>query len=361
MMMRATSLLLSCALAAAANAQGFGAVYTLTNEPAGNAVQVTLRLPNGVLLPFASFDTTGTGTGVGLGSQGALAMSGNDKFLYAVDAGSDQVTMFHVLFGIFLLRTDTEATGDRPTSVATHGNLVYVLNAGDDTVRGFRRTGYQLQPIAGASYPLSQAAAAGAQVGFSPDGKHLVVTERATNRIDVFAVNGNGTLGAVTFNASAGNTPFGFSFRDDGTLVVSEALGGTADASVTSTYRIQNDGTLLTISGAVPTEETAACWVAIPKQGTFAYTTNTGSGTITGYALDGAGQLTPLDANGITGDLGGSAQPIDFEFSPNGRYLFVLDAGNDRIRTFFRQLDGGLQLLATSVDVVDGTAGMVVR
>ncbi|MBL8749635.1 MAG: beta-propeller fold lactonase family protein [Planctomycetes bacterium] len=361
MMIRHTSLLLSLALTATATAQGFGAIYTLTNATAGNAVNVNLRLPNGVLLPFASFDTTGTGTGTGLGSQGALALSANDKFLYAVDAGSDQVTMFHVLFGIFLLRADTEATGDQPTSVATHGNLVYVLNAGDDTVRGFRRTGNHLQPIVGASYPLSQPAAAGAQVGFSPDGKHLVVTERATNTIDVFAVNGNGTLGAVTFNASAGNTPFGFSFREDGTLVVSEAVGGMADASVTSSYRIQTDGTLLTISGAVPTDETAACWVAIPSQGHYAYTTNTGSGTITGYELDGAGQLTRLDANGVTGDLDSTARPIDFEFSPNGRYLFVLDSGNDRIRTFSRRPDGSLALQATSIDVVDGTAGMIVR
>jgi 6-phosphogluconolactonase len=360
-MIRIGSLLLSLSLTSVAAAQGFGAVYTLTNETAGNAVQVTLRLPNGGLLPFASFDTTGTGTGGGLGSQGALALSQNRQFLFAVDPGSDQVTMFRVLFGIFLLRLDTCATGDRPTSVAVHGNLVYAMNAGDDTVRGFRRVGNQLQAIAGANYPLSQAAAAGAQVGFSPDGDHLVVTERATNRIDVFAVNGNGTLGTVRYNMSAGATPFGFLFRDDGTLVVSEAVGGMPDASVTSSYRIQNDGTLQTISGAVPTMETAACWVAIPAQGNFAYVTNTASGTISGYGLNGMGQLMPLNASGITGDLGSTARPIDFEFAPCGRYLFVLDSGNDRIRTFFRRLDGGLELQASSVNVVDGTAGLIVR
>ena len=360
-MTRFASLLVATAIASSLTAQSLGAVFTLTNDTSDNAVAVTLRLPFGTLLPLGEFSTGGTGTGAGLGSQGALATSGNDRFLFAVNPGSDEITMFRLLFGVVPVRLDTEATGDRPTSVAVRGNLVYVLNAGSDSVTGFRRQGNALSAIPGATYPLSQAGAAAAQVGFSPDGDHLVVTERATQRITVFSVNGNGTLGTVQFNQAAAPTPFGFLFRDDGLLVVSEAVGGAPDAGVTSSYRIQANGTLQVVSAAVATTETAACWVAIPEDGDFAYVTNTGSGTITGYATSAMGQLTMLDADGVTGDLGATARPLDFEFDPNGRFLFVLDSGNDRLRGFRRRSDGSLDLLATSIAVPDGTAGLLVR
>lgn len=360
-MTRLPSLFLSLAFAGTALGQNFGAVFTLTNDPVENAVAVTLRLPFGGLLSLGEFSTDGTGTGGGLGSQGAMATSANGQFLYAVNPGSDEITMFRLLFGVLPLRLDTESTGDRPTSVAVRGNLVYVLNAGSDSVTGFRRQGNGLVAIPGATYSLSQAGAAAAQVAFSPDGDHLVVTERATQTITVFAVNGNGTLGAVTHNQAAAPTPFGFQFRDDGLLVVSEAVGGMPDASVTSSYRIQGDGTLLVVSGAVPTTESAACWVAIPRHGDFAYVTNTGSGTITGYSADAFGNLVRLDADGVTGDLGTGAGPIDFEFDPAGRFLFVLDAANDRVRVFRRRNDGGLVLQAAGIDMPNGTAGLLVR
>ncbi|MEO6593507.1 MAG: beta-propeller fold lactonase family protein, partial [Planctomycetota bacterium] len=202
-MLRPTSLLLSLSLATGTIAQDFGTVYTLSNATASNSVTVTLRLPNGGLLPFAEFSTAGTGTGGGLGSQGALAASDDGRVLLATNPGSDQVSVFRVFFGLFMLRTDVEASGGtRPTSVALHGNLVYVLNAGSDSVAGFRIHNGQLTPIAGANYGLSQAGAAAAQVGFSPNGHFLVVTERATNRIGVFAVMPNGTLGAGHFQPS---------------------------------------------------------------------------------------------------------------------------------------------------------------
>jgi 6-phosphogluconolactonase (cycloisomerase 2 family) len=333
----------------------------MTNDPTGNAVQVTLRLPNGNLLPLGSTPTGGAGTGMGLGSQGALAITENGNHLVAVNPGSDEVSLFRVWFNVLLVRTDVAPTGSRPTSVAVHGNLVYVLNAGGDSVTGYRRQGGQLQPIAGATYQLSQTGAAAAQVGFSPDGSHLVVTERATNTIAVFRVLGNGRLGAVRFEPSAGATPFGFLFREDGVLVVSEAVGGAADASVTSSYRIHQNGSLQVLSAAVPTTESAACWIAIPRNGRFAYTTNTGSGTISGYSLDDAGQLALLDANGVTGDLGAAARPLDFDFDPQGRFLFVLDSAGDRLRVFRRLPDGGLELQATQLPLPDGSAGLLAR
>lgn len=361
---RLSAILISGALAAGACAQGsgFGAVYTMTNGVNGNDVTVTLRLPGGGLVPFAAFPTGGNGNGAGLGSQGALAASDDDRWLLATNPGSDEVTLFRVLAGVFLLRTQTVASGGtRPTSVAVHGDLVYVLNAGSDSITGFRRQGGRLAPIAGATYALSQTGAAAAQVGFSPDGRFVVVTERATDRIGVFEVQRDGALHAGRFQPSAGMTPFGFLFRDDGVLIVSEAAGGAAGASVASSYRIMRDGSLVTITAAAPTQQSAACWIAIPRSGRFAYTTNTGSGTITGYRVDRAGSLGRIDGNGITGDLGAAARPLDFEFDPSGRFLFVLDSAADTIETFERRNDGGLVRGRSSVALSDGAAGLIVR
>ncbi|MEO6595048.1 MAG: beta-propeller fold lactonase family protein, partial [Planctomycetota bacterium] len=163
------------------------------------------------------------------------------------------------------------------------------------------------------------------------------------------------------FQPSAGTTPFGFVFRDDGTLVVSEAAGGAAGASVASSYQIQPNGTLTTITSAAPTNQSAACWIAIPRNGHFAYTTNTGSGTITGYSINPAGALSILDPSGITGDLGAAAAPLDFDFTPNGRFLYVLDSTADRIETFRRHNDGSLVRLSASVGLENGAAGLIVR
>lgn len=360
--MRFPAILFSSVLVTGAAAQGLGTVFTLDNDAGGNEVSVQLRLPDGSLFPFGSYATDGTGTGAGLGSQGALAASNNGRVLLAVNPGSNELTMFRVLFGVFLWRQDTEGTdGVRPTSVAMHHDLIYVLNAGSDTVRGFRRMGSNLVPIPGAIYGLSQAGAAAAQVGFSPNGEWLVVTERATDTLGVFPVLPNGMLGAGNFQPSAGQTPFGFLFRGDGTLVVSEAAGGAAGASTASSYRIGPGGALQIVSSAVATNQSAACWIAIPRSGQFAYTTNTADGTISGFALDGAGALSLLAPSGISGNLGPSARPIDFDFTTNGQFLYVLDSAGDRISAFRRQNDGSLVPLATVAAVAAGSAGLLAR
>ena len=288
-------------------------------------------------------------------------MASSGRYLLAVNAGSDEITLFRN-FGFYLWRTDTDASGGtRPTSVAARGSLVYVLNAGSDNITGFRIRHNRLESIRGAKYSLSQASAAAAQVGFSPDGRFVVVTERATNQIGVFPVRRNGTLGAGKFQASSGRTPFGFLFRKDGTLVVSEANGGMPNSSYVSTYRIRRNGTLNPITVRGRTDQTAACWIAIPSDGRFAYTTNTASGTVTGFSVNRAGELSRLDRSGVTGNLGSAARPIDFDFTRDSRLLFVLDSGGDMISGFRRHRDGSLTKLRGSIAVPDGTAGLLAR
>jgi 6-phosphogluconolactonase len=321
------------------------AVYTLTNEAGGNAVAAFNRGADGTLTPAGIYPTGGLGSGDALGSQGAVILSQNGRLLLAVDAGSDEISSFRVARDGSLAFIDRIASGgDRPISVTIHRRLVYVLNAGGSgNISGFTvGTDGALAPLPGSTRPLSGAATGPAQVSFNPEGKVLVVTEKATNLISTYTVNHSGMASGPNVQGSAGATPFGFAFDNRGRLFVSEAFGGAPDASATSSYRLSRSGTLSVVSPSVGTTETAACWVVVTRNGRFAYVTNTGSGTVSGYAIGRHGSLTLLDPDGVTAVTGAGSSPIDADFSQNGRFVFVLNDGTDSIAGFRVRGDGSL-------------------
>lgn len=335
-----------------------GRVFTQTNEPGQNRVVVYARLFSGHLVPLRAFATGGEGTGQGLGSQGAVRLTDDGRFLLAVNAGSDELSAFFVTrFGLF--RTDVvDSGGTMPISVDEHDGLVYVLNAGGvNNVTGFRLTPFgRLVAIPLSTRPLSADSVGPAQVEFGPDGAHLVVTEKATNLVDTFRVGPFGDLYDFEANPSAGATPFGFEFRGD-ELIVSEAFGGAADASAVSSYRFDGPSSIAPISASVPTTETAACWIAVTDDGGYAYTTNTGSGSITGYAVSPGGMLTILDADGETAETAGG--PLDLALAGGSRFLYVLESGNGSVSAFYRLPDGGLVRIQSPITgLPPGAAGI---
>jgi 6-phosphogluconolactonase (cycloisomerase 2 family) len=340
-----------------------GAVYTLSNAAGGNEVLAFTQGKDGTLSPAGAFATGGAGAGAGLGSQGALVMSKDGKWLLAVNAGSNDISVFAVEEdGLELV--DVEPSGGvMPISVTIHKNLVYVLNAGGSgNISGFSlsKKGI-LSLIPNSTLPLSNggagAAPGPAQIEFSPDGSQLVVTEKASNLIDTYAVNKRGLAEGPSVHPSAGQTPFGFAFNRSGVLVVSEAFGGAPDASAASSYFAGN-GALELISASVPTHQTAACWVVITQNGKYAYTTNTGSGSISSFEIGKEGSLTLLEAQaGFTGD---GSTPIDAALTRNSRILYVLASGTDQIAAFQVGADGSLEALG-SVGVPDGSVGLAAR
>lgn len=318
-----------------------GAVYTTSNAAGGNAVLVFDRLADGRLVPQTSVPTGGLGSGGGLGNQGALVLTQNERWLIAVNAGSHTVSVFS-LRRRGLRLTDVEPSGGvQPISVTEHRGLVYVLNAGSDSITGFQlgRDG-RLRPIAGSARSLSGNGTGPAQIGFSPGGDVLMVTEKATNKIVTFQVDRDGVPGPAQVQDSNGQTPFGFAFGKRDQVFVSEAFGGAPDASATSSYELDRAGMVTTISASAATNQTAACWVALTPNGRFAYVTNTGSGTISGYAIGFDGELALLDADGRTGVTGGG--PIDLAITDSGRFLYSLNSGVNTIGAFRVQSDGSL-------------------
>lgn len=336
-----------------------GAVFALSNDPAGNAVLVWHRAGNGSLTPAGSFPTGGLGTGAGLGSQGAIVLNDEACLLLAVNPGSNEITSFLLSPDGLVLADRVASGGTLPTSLTIHDDLVYVLNAGGaGNITGFHidEDDGKLTPIADSTRPLSGDAAAPAQVSFSPDGKTLVVTERATQQILTYSVDRRGRASGPAIFPSSGATPFGFAFARRGVLVVSEA-NGAPGGSAASSYRLGRGGELSLITGSMPTTEGAACWVVVTGNGRYAYTANAASASVSGFRVAGDGSLSLLSADGVTGVAGPGA--ADMALSRNSQYLYVRNGRDGTISAFAVQPDGGLRAVPGASGLPAGVAGLI--
>ena len=342
------------ASAVASTADAPGAVYALTNQASGNAVAIFARGADGSLNWSSSVSTGGTGAGSGLGSQGAVALSDDGRWLFAVNAGSNDVSAFEVTASGLSLTSRVGSGGQRPISLTVHGGVLYVLNAGGDgNISGFNiGSDGELAAIPGSTRALSGTNVGPAQVAFSPNGAWLVVTEKTTNRLDVYTVDGAGIASAATSTASAGGTPFGFSFGHRDELFVSEAAGSA------SSYVIASDGSVTVASGAVLTHQGAPCWAVVTKNGKFGYTANAQGGSISGFAVANDGSISLIDADGRTAVVGGGN--IDLALSGNSRYLYQLN-GDRSISGFRIEADGHLTPAGRTVTLPASTVGLVAR
>ena len=345
-------LALSAGIAQAAPAAG--AVYTLSNAPT-NQVLVFNRAWDGTLSPAGAFATGGMGGALG-GPQGAIALSADNRWLFAVNAGSNDVTVFAVKpWG--LVWVDKEPSGGTtPVSLTVHGDLLYVLNAGGaGNIAGFvqSRSG-KLHAIPGSMRPLSGSGTGPSEVAFNPAGNVLVVTERNTNLIDVYKVDWSGRASAPTTHASNGAVPYGFAFSPRGTLVISEAAVNALSSYAVNPWKFQ------LISGSVSNGNTgnAPCWVAITENGKYAYTSDAHSGIISSYTIGKDGKLTLLAAT-AAGPVG--VPLLDLAFSTDSRFLYGLDIGNGSIDAFRVNWDGSLTAIAGASGVPSSASGLAAR
>src|SRR6266850_610930 len=330
------------------------AVYALTNQVSGNTIAVFTRGADGRLTSAGSFATGGTGTGAGLGSQGGVVLSDDGRRLFAVNAGSNDVSVFDVRPSGLSLAGRTASGGTLPISLTVHGNVLYVLNAGGNgNISGFTiGTTGGLIAIPGSTQLLSATNVGPAQVSFSPDGRRLVVTEKNTSLLDVYAVDANGAAGARTSFTSAGGTPFGFAFGLHDVLLVSEpAAPGSA-----SSYLVGRGGELRVASSAVLTHQGAPCWAVVTNDGRFGFTGN-GSGSVSGFAIAGDGSISLIDPNGASALIGAGVN--DIALSNNSRYLYVLQTGGAQaIHAFRIERDGHLAPLGPVGGLPTGTRGL---
>jgi 6-phosphogluconolactonase len=333
-----------------------GAVFAMTNGVDKNEIIAFRRNDDGTLQETRRFATDGRGSGGNvdpLGSQGSLVLSEDHSHLFAVNAGSGELSVFRVEGDLLSLEDKVVSGGSEPVSVTQHGNLVYVVNAGGNgNVVGFRWQNGQLTEIPNSARFLSGSNSAPGSIAFSTDGKFVAVSEKQTSKLDVFIVQGDGTLSDAVVTPSAGPGEFSISFAPNGTALVSETgPAGGVDASALSSYALLASGALSPISTSVPTLGAATCWQVTTPDGRFVYTSNAGTGTVSGFSIGANGSLTPLPGT-IQGTNPSGASNIDITISSNGKFLYTLNARNGTIGMFAIHKDGTL----TNLGTVDGIA-----
>jgi DNA-binding beta-propeller fold protein YncE len=360
----AVALLLTAGMSSAfAGSSVTGHVYVNNNTAGHNSVSGFYRHADGTLTPIPGtpFEAGGAGLGTPTGSAGALQESADGRYLLAVDAAANEVAVLKIRpDGTLRLEDSVASNGRTPLSIAVHGSLVYVANAGagDSNYTGFRlNAGGHLRAIPGSTYDLPDAAMPG-QVLFSPDGSHLIGTRvgppNGPSFIDSFAVGENGTLIAAPGSPFPAQRigPFGSQFlpTDSSRLYVSNAHDGTGNGSV-SAYDVAGDGALTPISGSpYPDLQTAPCWVAITHDSHELFAVNTGTPSISSFAIGSNGQLnlqasTPFSGSGL--------KPFDAGIDPGDQYLYVTDSGAAKVSAF--AISGGtLTELASSPVVIPG-------
>jgi 6-phosphogluconolactonase (cycloisomerase 2 family) len=348
-----------------------GHVYVNDNTAGTNTIAALDRHADGSLTAETGspFVAGGAGTGGGLASQGALQVTESGRYLLAVDAGSNQISVLRISpDGALRLASVVSSGGVLPVSVAIHDRLVYVANASavapDYTAFVLGHHG-RLDPLAGSTVALPDGSQPG-DILFNGDGSKLVGTRVGTSQIDSFTVGRDGLLTAAPGSpfTAQGLGPFGSEFRptNPNQLFVSNAHNGTAGSGTVSAFDDSANGTLTAIgSSPFGDLQTAPCWVEITPDGQFLFTVNTGSGEISRYSIAPGGGLTLLGSTpvGATGGVGA----VDARLSPDGRTLYVDESKIGEVGAF--AVNGGnlTELASSPVALPAGAtpAGIVVN
>jgi 6-phosphogluconolactonase (cycloisomerase 2 family) len=231
-----------------------GWVVTATNNPGGNKLWVYKRGANGMLTQTGSVATGGNGIASEppfgfpiVDSSGSINTTPDGKLIFVVNAGSNSVTSFRVTSSGVHRVSVASTHGRLPISVASSGNLLYVVNEASKNIYGWTFTpSGVLHPIAGSNQKLTAVTPKGkkdkvgvaAAINFTSDGKVVAVTERGLPRtygeIDTFVIRPGGAAGPAQAFATKGvANPFGFS-------------------AVSKYLLVSNAGLVKTPSGAMP-------------------------------------------------------------------------------------------------------------
>jgi 6-phosphogluconolactonase (cycloisomerase 2 family) len=325
------------------------AVFVQTDNTAGNQIVAYSRDKDGTLTQAGVYDTGGLGGMLDgsvadhLASQGSLTYDPRHALLYAVNAGSDTVSVFSVAGDRLTLRQTVTSGGSFPVSIAVHGDVVYVLNALDGgSVQGYVVAGGYLAEMAAWNRPLGldptatpQYTNTPGQVGFSADGSQLLVTTKQnTNAVDVFALDRSGApVGGPVVNSFPNDVPFSFVLRGRDQILLTEA---GPNAVVTAT--LHHDGTLATSSTAA-TGQSATCWIT--AVGDLVYASNAGSSTLSGFRVGSDGELSLLRTTPT------HPGTVDSAASANGRFLYAQTGVGGILDEFRINRDGTLRAIGS--------------
>lgn len=347
-------------VAGLSHANGFvklvGNAYVMDNNPDGNRMVVYGRYSNGALLNFGSVRTGGLGAGDNaaadpLGGQDSVILSEDGRFLYSVNAGSDDISVFFLTRrGRPVLIQTISSNGDFPVSMTLDDDVLYVLNAGSNgSIAGYNvaKNG-RLSPIEGSVRSLNTGQEgepegdarniAPGDIAFDTLNRRLLIpfgrgTEVGEGRLLTFSVDDN-NLPSETFveTEAQGRLPFSVDFTSNGTALIAEALGTVGGDPVSGSLSSHNfaDGANLLPVDSVDNGQVATCWVRVTHTTDIAFTSNTVADTLTSYSISRNGEITVLEG-AAAADVG---SPIDFALTKDDRYMYVTTSDDGGVRGY---------------------------
>lgn len=355
----ATTLLLATSLSQTVIASDPQEVlYTLMNSSAGNQVLLLQRMDHDILKLAGQFSTGGLGTDAGLGNQGALALSANARYLFAVNAASNDISVFRIYSDHLELSDRVAEQGITPVSIAVNSNKVYVVNSGDDSIFGFSFDSLlgKLSPLAHSHRQLSSTGSGAAQISFNQDGNALVITEKASNKITTFMLNKNGIPTKRHSIKSSGTTPFGFAFGKRDQFFVSNAAGAQPNLGTVSSYTLNTNGNISRLTKETLSGQTAACWLITTADGAWAFTADTPANAISSFSIDYSGQITLKESIAAS-----EMKPTDLAISPNSMSLYSLNNGDHSLAVYSISSDGTLTKKAMVDNLPSNLTGLIAR
>lgn len=384
-----------------------GAVYVASNAYRANSILTFLRYADGSLVPGSQVSTGGRGSGPGLlladdplASQDSLIVDRPNRLLFAVNAGSDDVSVLAINGSSLKLIDRQPSRGTYPVSLALFDHTLYVLNAIGNSVTGFSvGSGGKLtyrQTCALPNLPPGDGILAGdptqstqpvvtqtaGEVGFSPSGTQLVVVSKEGPRLANFPfgnTSGSGrifvyqtdpathaldcsnapTITALPRNAPlSGNTiqgkfPFDFAWSAQGHLLLTEVFGTGTDpqvpGSAVQSFTLASDGSLTPDGNPVGSGQLVVCWIV--QSNNRVYTANFLNDDISLYQSGAGGSLQLISGAAVSfGQKGSPQSPIDLAITNDGRFIYQLATGSATVLPFRVETSGALTALTPVSD-----------
>jgi 6-phosphogluconolactonase (cycloisomerase 2 family) len=377
----AASIAVAAVTAGPALAADPGAVYVNTNT-APNFIQVYDRAPDGTLTLGPRVATGGVGQPFGnppegiahLDSAGAVGLSNGGRLLFVVNAGSNSVSSFRVTTDGLELVDVKPSFGSRPISLTSYNGTLYVLNSnvGSASIAGYSVSSKGVMtPIPGSVQSLPNPQSVPAQIAFGVHGDILAVSERfagtppgigAQGDLVTYVVGVDGVARSPVVHPSTGQTPYGIAFDQNDIMTVSnEAVPTVLDSSVSS-YKVSRSGDVTPID-LETTNSGAACWNVVTNDGRYTFITSPVTHSIESFHILPDGSLVPVTPDSHVGSTAGVS--LDDALSHNSRYLYVLNSFTfpilvaAKIDEFRVNSDGTLTPIGSTAMPIEGSSSGV--
>jgi 6-phosphogluconolactonase (cycloisomerase 2 family) len=335
-----------------------GWLLTNTNGMTKNEVTVLQRFSDGTMQRSDSVETGGSGTGRTLANSGAIATSPDGSTVYTVHAGRNTLSAmsFDPKSGRLSFIDTVGSGGAGPSNVTTNGDTLFALSsaigadlrAKDPHVVGFSiQSATRLKRIKTSTQDLLP-------IWLRPLGETLLVSGWEGSQLATIAVDPDGKTAVPEATDAAENGPFGFDFRSDGVVMVSDDDPNARDGAPTHT--LGPKAKVIPITATVASGGDGSCWAAFGVDGASEYIVNFDTDSITPLSID---TQAVIRETGTPVELPKKSEPRDLAVSNAGDYLYVLGYGFGQVLAFDLDETSGIERNATVKELSSKSTGLL--